>query len=372
MSSAAPKFEVPLMETQVRKSLLEKVQRECSVGTRLPPIQQLAKELGTGFNNTHRAVRQLVIEGVLVSRPRLGTFVADPQRAVSEPRSKRVSSKLAGKVVQTCFNKPDPEGFILRMAAAMEKDLAQQGCKVSPRPFQGANPDLRGTTGVDGIVIFNPNTNPPIQCDPRMVVVVVSTADLVPLNRPGRFDVVTVEQEQSAYLAGRRLRDAGCRSICMVGSRDALDPAKLHTVSALRLQGFERGLGASLPRDSVLTVISHSLHGGACAAESFLKLNPRPEAVFAASDELAVGFIMGTTSHGLQPGRDYDIIGFDGQQIGRDLPGGDLTTVEVPVEQMGRHAAAFLADRLLDPDRPVRKLSLGCSLREGSTIRRKS
>src|SRR5262245_32314977 len=96
-------FEMPVMHKRVKKSLLEKVRRECSPGSRLPPIQLLAKQLGTGFNNTHRAVQQLVSEGVLISRRRLGTFVADPTRAVVEPLSKRTgTTPLTGQVVQIC------------------------------------------------------------------------------------------------------------------------------------------------------------------------------------------------------------------------------------------------------------------------------
>jgi LacI family transcriptional regulator len=91
--------------------------------------------------------------------------------------------------------------------------------------------------------------------------------------------------------------------------------------------------------------------------------------VFAASDELAVGFVQGARDQGLMAGRDYQIIGFDRQQLGMDLPEGPLTTIEVPRVAMGVRGAELLTARLLDPDQPVHRTYLGCSLFEGKTTR---
>jgi DNA-binding LacI/PurR family transcriptional regulator len=342
----------------------------------------LAKEIGIGMNNTHRAVQQLVAEGVLVSRPKLGTFVADPSRGrAPQPSLRGVSAPglgsqptglLVGKIVRSHFVGPSTDAFVMRMVAAFESHLAERGCTLLRQSFGDANPDLRGANGVHGLAIFNPNSFPAIQCDPQLVVIAVNTAAVTPLERAGRFDVVTVEQEQSAYLAGRRLREAGCNSVCVLGCRDPQDHTRFNVTSEIRLRGFERGWGTEVPRDRLLLTHAYTIFGGVHAAERYLGIHSRPDGVFATSDELAVGFIAGTTTHGLQPGRDYDIIGFDRQQIGRGLPNGDLTTIEVPVEQMGIQAAEFLAERLLDPDRPVRKLALGCKLFEGVTIRSRS
>lgn len=57
-----------------------------------------------------------------------------------------------------------------------------------------------------------------------------------------------------------------------------------------------------------------------------------------------------------------DIIGFDGEGRGRQLETGALTTIEAPMKKMGQLAVRLLAERLADPDQPVRRLAEGCSL----------
>jgi len=99
----------------------------------------------------------------------------------------------------------------------------------------------------------------------------------------------------------------------------------------------------------------------------YLEIPDRPQAVFAASDDLALGFIVGAAAHGLDFARDYHIIGFDGQPRGQAIHGGPLTTVESPHGEIGRRAAEMLMSRLLNPDQPVRRLTVGCRLLNGTT-----
>jgi DNA-binding LacI/PurR family transcriptional regulator len=137
----------------------------------------------------------------------------------------------------------------------------------------------------------------------------------------------------------------------------------------VRLRAFEHGFGLPVPPGHVLLTRSYGESWGARLVARYAALNPRPEAVFAASDELAVGFVKGALALGLEPLRDYQIIGFDGQERGRQLHEGPLTTIQVPAAEMGRRGAELLADRLLNPDQPARQLRLGCTLFEGNTVR---
>jgi len=59
----------------------------------------------------------------------------------------------------------------------------------------------------------------------------------------------------------------------------------------------------------------------------------------------------------------------DGQDTSRNTPHGALTTVDVPIDQMNRRAAELLASRFTQPNQPVRRLFLGCSLFRGDTTR---
>jgi GntR family transcriptional regulator len=62
------------------------------VGTRLPPIRQLAKDLGLAGGTVARAYRELEAAGVIVTRGRHGSFVAEPN---GDPRRRVADEALA-------------------------------------------------------------------------------------------------------------------------------------------------------------------------------------------------------------------------------------------------------------------------------------
>lgn len=63
---------------QVRAQVTDHVAHgRLTAGSRLPTVRQLAKDLGLAVNTVARAYRELESTGVVVSRGRHGTFVAD-------------------------------------------------------------------------------------------------------------------------------------------------------------------------------------------------------------------------------------------------------------------------------------------------------
>lgn len=89
----------------------------------------------------------------------------------------------------------------------------------------------------------------------------------------------------------------------------------------------------------------YSVLGGARAAESFLTLPNRPTAIFAASDESALGFMGVIRRAGLHIPGDVSVIGFDGIEYG-DFIEPRLSTVVQPRRAMGRTAAELLISRI--------------------------
>jgi LacI family transcriptional regulator len=99
----------------------------------------------------------------------------------------------------------------------------------------------------------------------------------------------------------------------------------------------------------------------------YLELPDRPKAVFAAADDIAMGFLAAAASHGLEPGRDFTLIGFDGLEQTSDSTGRTLTTIDVPLEEMGSRAGQLLIERLANPSMTRQRLYLGCRLFVGKT-----
>lgn len=85
-----PKSPVPPFE-QIRMQIaMMAASGVLAVGSRLPTIRQLAKDLGLAGGTVARAYRELEGDGVIVTRGRHGSFVADP----APPRADRSASAL--------------------------------------------------------------------------------------------------------------------------------------------------------------------------------------------------------------------------------------------------------------------------------------
>ncbi|HWG64208.1 MAG TPA: winged helix-turn-helix domain-containing protein [Streptosporangiaceae bacterium] len=66
-----------LPSERVARDLRERIQRgEFSSGDPLPPVTELAESYGVARATVAKALRVLVDDGLVVTRPRWGTFVA--------------------------------------------------------------------------------------------------------------------------------------------------------------------------------------------------------------------------------------------------------------------------------------------------------
>jgi len=370
MPPSSSTFEVPVAYRVAKQRLLAHIERHCEQGMRLPPINQLARLIDSGQRNTGLAVRELVEEGILLSKPRLGTYVTGKPESKQQPTP---SGALAGIRIATYRNYQDVEAMVEEMEKGFTDLAVEHDATIESRALEYEDEKclLGDLDGLDAIVLINPHSKDLIHLPDDKIAMEISTSNLSPIAHHVPFDWVTVDQEQGASLAGRLLAEAGLSAddVCCIGMWDE----DLHTtydqISTTRLWGIERELRGRVPEAHQLKVKSYGEHPGAAIVKQYLELAPRPKAIFAVTDELAVGFVKGASAHGLKPGRDYQIVGFDGQQRGRELPFGPLTTVKVPALDMGRRAAELLVDRVADRDRPSRKLQLGCELVRGTTVR---
>jgi LacI family transcriptional regulator len=98
-----------------------------------------------------------------------------------------------------------------------------------------------------------------------------------------------------------------------------------------------------------------ALEGGRRMAIDILASNPRPTAVFAASDELAAGAIGLCLTHGVNVPAEISIAGFDDDEIAQATwPA--LTTIRQPLGEMIGRAM----DLLVGNERAIGKLTINC------------
>lgn len=370
MRTRAPMPTVPTTADVVKRQILSRVGRQWKPGDRLPPLAQLSRQLSVGQRSTYQALRELCEAGVLVARQGRGTFVSptlSPQQLMrTAPGLSDAGAPpgpLHGRSVRILTADAYADAIIQEMAAAAGQTLRDSGATVTQGRHPAGN-DLSSLadSGDHALVLINPSTSMPIRFDARQMLAVVSTTQHLIVAAGEGFDLVTPNEEQGSFLAGRRLRELGCTRPAFVGAADPADSAVYDGTSRTRLHGFEAGFGQVLPPSRRLRVRRYGLTSGAAAVLDFQCLTHRPDGIFAASDELAAGFIAGAIALGLRHGHDYQIIGFDGQRRYRQVDDGELASVVVPAAELGRQAAGLLIERLEHPGTPARRLSIGCSL----------
>lgn len=171
-------------------------------------------------------------------------------------------------------------------------------------------------------------------------------------------DTVTVDNEEGAYQAARYLLELGHRRIATI-------TGQLHVTSGIeRLKGFKRALreaGVSIAPEYVQEGRFDRLSGYEKGL-MLLQFSPRPTAIFAANDLVALGVLAALRELGLRCPEDLSLVGFDDQELA-SFTNPALTTVAQPAYQMGARAAGLLFERLRGETVPTQQIVMKATLR---------
>jgi DNA-binding LacI/PurR family transcriptional regulator len=170
---------------------------------------------------------------------------------------------------------------------------------------------------------------------------------------------VRVDDEAVGRCAVRHLLDLGHRRIAYIGSEPE-GPAE-PVASAGRRAGYRLELtAAGLGPDPALEVDGgFTVRGGMAAMDALLAAGAPPSAVFAASDEMAMGAAHVARQAGLRIPQDLSVVGVDDHEMAELF---DLTTVAQPVYSQGVMAAEMILRRLAEPYREPPALVVPTSL----------
>jgi LacI family transcriptional regulator len=124
--------------------------------------------------------------------------------------------------------------------------------------------------------------------------------------------------------------------------------------SALRQAGIELD-------ESLITQSVFSYDAGRQAARDLLDRSDRPTAIFAASDEIALGIMEEARRHSIRIPQDLSVVGFNDTFLAsRSVP--PLTTVAQPLLEMGRVATRSLAQMITNDVVSTRHIELATRL----------
>jgi LacI family transcriptional regulator len=174
---------------------------------------------------------------------------------------------------------------------------------------------------------------------------------------PRQQDVsfVDVLNREAAQEAVTHLLDHGCRRIAMIGGMRNM------IASIDRYAGYVTALQqAGLLPDPALVVDGGFSEIGAYRAMQEL-LPHRPDAVFAASDVMALGALRVLQEQGIQVPDDMAVVGFDGLDLGA-VSQPPLTSMFQPIADLGRAAVGVLLERIAHPEAPAIHRLLGTQL----------
>ncbi|WP_344058842.1 LacI family DNA-binding transcriptional regulator [Microbacterium pumilum] len=164
-----------------------------------------------------------------------------------------------------------------------------------------------------------------------------------------RLTTLTVDDVEVARLATQHLLALGHREIAHIGASHEFD-VDFH-IPTRRRQGFEIALAdAGIPAvPARYEPADFTIEGGFRAAKQLLgRPGGLPSAIFAASDEMAIGAILAARELGYRVPEDVSVMGIDGHELGEFFR---LTTVDqFPRRQGERATDAILAE--LEPAGP--------------------
>lgn len=195
--------------------------------------------------------------------------------------------------------------YPLDLLGGITQELTSTGYSVLLTSLQGGS--LPNVQAADGVILLGQGAHEDAMHE---------------VQRWGRPMVVwgAVSRHESQVVVGSDNRRGGAlaaeRFIALGRSRPAFlgDPA--HGEFAERLEGFSAALVRHGITPIAPTVTSFTVGAGADAVHALLQANPQVDALFAASDLLAIGAIRALIERGRRVPEDVSVIGYDDSPLG--------------------------------------------------------
>jgi DNA-binding LacI/PurR family transcriptional regulator len=182
-------------------------------------------------------------------------------------------------------------------------------------------------------------------------------------NRGGVATTVSCDHAQCGRVMASLLIGGGHRRFGIIGSpADSL-------VGIERIAGVMEVLDARGARAAEIVEGDYTHESGGPALDRlFARMKPRPSAIIAANDAMAIGAIDRASQLGIRVPRELSVVGFDGTHAA-SWPSHQLTTMRQPLAQMADSAVDLLVKLLEEPRRLPETRLFAAELVQGRTAR---
>lgn len=307
-------------------------------------IEEVAKAAGVSTATVSRVLRGLpnvapsTRDRVLQAAQELN-YTVDPQ----------ISRIARGRKLVAILQPLSDAWFYYRTSSVAERNLVDVGYEVvrysitDPVYLERLLAQLIKGRQVDGIITISL----PIHSD-LVTQLCDEKIPMVSIEHPiDQCPTISIQNTDAAELATRHLLNLGHRRIGLIAGFDQ-DPFQL-LIPEARREGYRRALhkyGVEF-RPKYEAAGNFSYQGGAEAMKRLFSLHQPPTAIFAISDEMAIGALKTIRDLNLRVPDDFSIIGFDDNEISEYI---DLTTIRQPVDVYGKLATELLLDLISNPD----------------------
>jgi LacI family transcriptional regulator len=249
---------------------------------------------------------------------------------------------------------PDLYGtFFSEAIHGMDEAAQRSGYHLLVSSSHGAKDEIeaamRAMCGrVDGLVAMSPHVDAA-----SLVANVASTLPVVLLDRAlagETYDTVTIDNRRGARAALRHLLRLGHRRIALISG------AAGNYGADERTRGYRtamREAGIAVPNEWQLPG-DFTEASGYSAVGPLLALRPRPTALFAANDSMAIGAMSGLREAGLRVPDDIAVVGFDDIPMARYMSP-PLTSVRVDIAELGRRGVRTLLHAIAEKNAHARR-----------------
>jgi DNA-binding LacI/PurR family transcriptional regulator len=212
-------------------------------------------------------------------------------------------------------------------------------------PGQCSAYDILEKAQVDGLIVLDstmtPETLGRLKASGKPMAIIQNTFS------DDELSAVVADNIGGAYKAMKHLLDQGYRKLLIVTGAPTVED------SDLRMRGCEKALAEyGMTINDVGVIVgdykaSEALH----ALRNFRERHGLPRAIFAFNDDMALAIMKEFRQRGIEVPEEVAIVGFDGIDAA-DLMG--LTTVKVPMVEVGKEAVRLVAERIQNSDAPSR------------------
>lgn len=170
---------------------------------------------------------------------------------------------------------------------------------------------------------------------------------------------VRADEEEGSFVATQHLLSLGHTRLALLAAGDE----HVNTIVADRVRGYRRALSeANVPFDARYTAYGDWTYpAGFRLGQQLLSLEPRPTAILVLNEMMALGLLNVAQDMGLRIPDDVSIVTIEDSPL-VEYVRPQLTSIHVPMYDMGMRATELLLAHLADPDAPLQQVTLPTTL----------